>query len=280
MFYNRTYDLSSPDPHLSTRFIERLFYYEGINAPHGMDRFLPDGNTEIIVDLTEGTQFIYDNETLEEIQACRYFWASGVRTKPITIPSGNGTRMLVIAFKRGMAYPFYSMPMSELTDHVVSADLIFRRAIFQLREQLLAAECVDQMFVLVETFLFRCSRDRLSPKYTSRCIEYALSSITSQPNRLVLQQLRDQIGYSQKHFISLFKSQVGVSPKQYLNIMRFQQAVLEMETRQPIDWSQFARENGYYDQSHFIHEFKSFSGFTPVEYINRKTDMLNYVPVG
>ena len=262
------------------RFIERLFYYEGINATHTMDRFLPDGNTEIIIDLTEGTQFIYDNETLEEIQACRYFWASGVRTQPITIPSGNGTRMLVIAFKKGMAYPFYSMPMSELTDHVVSGDLIFSKAILELREQLLSAASIDQMFLLVETFLFLCAKDRLSSKYTSRCIEYAVSRITSQPNRLVLQQLSDQIGYSQKHFISLFKIQVGVSPKQYLRIMRFQHAILEMETCQPIDWSDFARENGYYDQSHLIHEFRYFSGFTPVEYIHRKTDMLNYVPVG
>ena len=262
------------------RFIERLFYYEGINAAHTMDRFLPDGNTEIIIDLTEGTQFIYDNETLEEIQACRYFWASGVRTRPITIPSGNGSRMLVVAFKKGRAYPFYPMPISELTDRVVNGDLIFRRLILELREQLLAATSIDQMFLIVENFLFLCARDRLSLEYTSRCIEYAVSSIGNRPNRLGLRQLSDQIGYSQKHFISLFKRQVGVSPKQYLKIIRFQRAVLEMETDQLIDWSDFARDNGYYDQSHFIHEFRNFSGFTPVEYINRKTDMLNYVPVG
>jgi AraC-like DNA-binding protein len=261
-------------------FIERLFYYEGINAAHSMDRFLPDGNAEIIIDLTEGTQFIYDNETLDEIQACRFFWSSGVRTRPITIPSGNGSRILVVAFKRGRAYPFYPMPVSELTDHVVSADLIFRRSILELREQLLAAASIDQMFLLVETFLFGWARDRLSSEYTSRCIEYAVSSIINQPNRLGFGQLSEQIGYSQKHFISLFKRQVGVSPKQYLKIMRFQKAVLELELGRPTDWSQFAWENGYYDQSHFIHEFRNFSGFTPGDYMQRKTDMLNYVPVG
>ncbi|HET9908229.1 MAG TPA: DUF6597 domain-containing transcriptional factor [Anaerolineales bacterium] len=262
------------------RFIERLFYYEGINAVHAMDRFLPDGNTEIIIDLTEGTQFIYDNETLEEIQTCRYFWASGVRTQPITIPSGNGTRMLVIAFKKGRAYPFYPMPMNELTDHVVSGDLIFKRAILELREQLLSAASIEQMFLLVENFLFQRSGDLLSPEYASRCIEYAVTAIINGPNRLDFQELSDQIGYSQKHFISIFKGQVGVSPKQYLRIMRFQHAVLEMEACQPIDWRHFSRENGYYDQSHFIHDFKYFSGFTPSEYMQRKTDVVNYVPVG
>ena len=188
--------------------------------------------------------------------------------------------MLIVAFKRGKAYPFYPMPVSELTDHVVSADLIFRRAILDLREQLLAAASIHQMFLLVEKFLFQCAADRLSSEYTSRCMEYAVSSIVNRPNWLDFRQLSEQIGYSQKHFIGLFKRQVGVTPKQYLKIMRFQQAVLKMEIGQSIDWSYFAQQNGYYDQSHFINEFRIFSGFTPSEYMHRKTDMLNYVPVG
>jgi hypothetical protein len=106
--------------------------------------------------------------------------------------------MLVVAFKKGKAYPFYPMPMSELTDHVVSGDLIFKRAILEMREQLLSASSIDQMFLLVEKFLFLCARDGLSLEYTSRCIEHAVSSIINQPNRLGFQQLSDHIGYSQK----------------------------------------------------------------------------------
>jgi AraC-like DNA-binding protein len=46
-----------------------------------------------------------------------------------------------------------------------------------------------------------------------------------------------------------------------------------------IRWSEIALESGYYDQAHFIHDFKFFSGFTPNEYLKRKADTLNYVPV-
>ena len=261
------------------RFVERLFYFEGVKAAHTKDRFLPDGNTEIIIDLTERTQFIYDNKTLAEIQACRYFWASGVRTRPITIPSGAGSRMLVVAFKKGRAYPFYPLPMNELADLVVGADLIFRRNILNLREQLLASSSIERMFSLVENFLLGQASYVLPSDSTTSCIEYAISSIVSGPNRLCLQYLSDQIGFSQKHFINLFKAQVGVSPKQYLKIMRFQNAIVELENNQLMDWSQFALQNGYYDQPHFINEFKNFSGFTPSEYMQRKTDLLNYVPV-
>jgi AraC-like DNA-binding protein len=261
------------------KFIENLVYYDDPALTHNLDRFLPDGNTEIIIDLTEKSQHIYDNETLQEIQICRYAWVSGVRTQPITIPSGKGSRMLIVAFKRGKAFPFYSFSMRELIDTVADADLVFGRGIHDLREQLLAAKSIDQMFRLVEAFLFRQAGDALREDSSTRCIDYALSSIVNQPTFQWLHQLSQQIGYSQKHFISLFKDQVGVSPKQYLKIMRFQKAIRTIENNKFFHWSHIALESGYYDQAHFINDFKCFSGFTPNEYIKRKTSLLNYVPV-
>ncbi|HEU0297642.1 MAG TPA: AraC family transcriptional regulator, partial [Anaerolineales bacterium] len=70
-----------------------------------------------------------------------------------------------------------------------------------------------------------------------------------------------------------------VAPKQYLKIMRFQKAILEIEKGTTMHWSEIALQNGFYDQAHFIHEFRAFSGFTPGEYIKRKSSLLNYIPV-
>jgi AraC-like DNA-binding protein len=261
------------------KFIENLIYYDDPGIHHNLDRFLPDGNTEIIFDLTEKPQHIYDNKTLQQIQICRYAWVSGVRTQPITIPSGKGSRMLIVAFKKGKAFPFYAFSMSELTDTVVDADLVFGRGIQDLREQLLAAKSIDRIFHLVEAFLLSQAGDALREDLSTRCIDYALSSIINQPNFRWLHQLSEQIGYSQKHFISLFREQVGVSPKQYLKIMRFQKAIRAIEKDEFIRWSHIALESGYYDQAHFINDFKLFSGFTPNEYMKRKAAELNYVPV-
>src|ERR671918_60439 len=127
-------------------FVENFIYFDGLTASHHLDRFLPDGNTEIIIDLTENPQHIYNNETLQQIQICRYAWVSGVRTQPITIPSGRGSRMLIIVFKKGKAFPFYPFPLNELTDTVAEADLVFGRKFHSLREQLLAAKSPAQMF--------------------------------------------------------------------------------------------------------------------------------------
>lgn len=261
------------------QFIENFIYFDEISAPHNLDRFLPDGNTEIIIDLTEKSQSIYDNQTLQEIQVCRQAWVSGVRTRPITIPSGDGSRMLVVAFKKGKAFPFYPFPLGELTDIVANADQVFGRKFYDLREQLLATQSIDRMFELVEDFLLQQAGDAICEDIANRCIDYALSSIISKPTLRRIQQLSDEIGYSQKHFIELFRGQVGVSPKQYLKIMRFQKAILAIETNASIQWNRIALESGFYDQAHLIHDFKLFSGFTPSEYIKRKSSTLNYIPV-
>jgi AraC-like DNA-binding protein len=260
-------------------FIENLIYTEGFSASHSLDRFLPDGNTEIIVDLTHRPQHIYDNETLQEVQTCRFAWVSGVRTRPITIPSGNGSRMLIVSFKRGRAFPFYPFPISDLTDTVAEADLIFGGRFHDLREQLLIAKSIDRMFQLVENFLLLQAANTLPANSAARCIEYAVSSIIHKPTLQGLHQLSKEIGYSQKHFIALFRQQVGITPKQYLKIMRFQKAIQAIEAKEIIHWSQIALGSGFYDQAHFIHDFKHFSGFTPKEYMKQKTATLNYVPV-
>ncbi len=261
------------------QFVDHFIYYEGYNPAHSMDRFLPDGNAEFIIELTDNTKHIYDNETLIELQAFRHAWVSGVRTQPITIPSGRDSRMLIVAFKRGRARPFYDFPMNELADLVVDADLVFGKRIRDLREQLLNTPSIHQMFSLIEKFLLQQSGDSLHANTASKCIEYVVSNIANQPNILGLQQLISQIGYSQKHFIDLFKKQVGVVPKQYLKIMRFQKAIQEIENNKSIQWSTIAAESGFYDQAHFIGDFKVFSGFTPGEYMKRKAASLNYIPV-
>ncbi len=259
------------------RFVQVFIFHEAYNPAHRVDRFLPDGNVEIIIDLNDRPQYIYDNDSLIEIQACNRVWASGVRTRPITIPSGKDSSMMIIAFKRGMAYPFFPFPMDEVSDAVVDADLIWGEDFGLLREQIAENKSSSKKFEIVEDFLIRAYLSRM---IVNPCVEYAVNSIIAAPDATSIGRLTSKIGYSQKHFISMFRKQVGITPKSYLKIMRFQRTVELAERTDVVDWRQVALDAGFFDQAHFIHDFKHFSGFTPDEYLKRKTDQLNYVPVG
>jgi len=258
-------------------FIDSFIYYEGYHPGHSIDRFLPDGNTEIIIDFDDRPQHIYDNQTLKEIQACRHVWASGVRTEFITIPSGKHAAMFIISFRKGMAYPFFPLPMNEMADRVVDADLLWGKDFAFLRERLLEIKEIDLKFKAAETFLLKHFQSRL---VTNPAVDYALGEIIRRPDQISLARLNQNIGYSQKHFIDMFKKQVGIAPKPYLKIIRFQKAISEIEERKEVNWTDISQDCGFYDQAHFINDFKFFSGFTPEEYVRRKNDILNYVPVG
>ena len=258
-------------------FVDCFIYYETPSyIQNTIDRFLPDGNVEILIDMNDAPQYIYDNTTFKEIQACHHVWASGVRTEAISIPSGRDASMMVVAFKRGMAYPFFPVPMNEISDCVLDADLLWGREFGMLRERILENRHSPRKFEIVEDFLLK---KFLSKMIVDPCVEYAVGEIVTQPDQIRLADLNQKIGYSQKHFIDLFKRRVGITPKAYLKIMRFQKAVDEIARQKEIDWTSVSLDCGFYDQSHFINDFKLFSGFTPEEYARKEFLYPNYVPV-
>lgn len=257
-------------------FIDHFFYYEGYNPEHSVDRFLPDGEVQIIFDLTDYPKFIYDNETLKEIQSCQNVWFSGFRTEPITIPSGKESEMLIVQFKKGKAFPFLSEPMQNLTNYVVDAELVLKSEILNIRERLLESKTKEEKFQILEENLLQCYLNQLQQ---NPFVNFAISKILSCPNQISIKEISEKVGYSQKHICKIFKENVGVTPKTFLKIIRFQKAIQQIEQQHFVDWSQIAFDCGFYDQSHFIADFKRFSGFTPSEYMKQRGNFLNYIPV-
>jgi len=237
---------------------------------------LPDGDVQLIFDLTDNPKYIYDNETLKEIQSCRNVWFSGFRTKPISIPSGKESELLVVQFKKGKAFPFLSEPMQNLTNYVVDAELVLKAEVLNLRECILEAETPTQKLHVLEKKLLHYYLNQL---HENPFVDYAVSKILTSPDHCAINEIANKSGYSQKHIINLFKKHVGVTPKEFLKIIRFQKAIQQIEERIPVDWLSIAYHCGFYDQSHFIADFKIFSGFTPTEYIQQKSEFLNYIPV-
>ena len=208
-------------------FIENFIYYRDFNPVHSLDRFLPDGNINVVFDLTDYPKFIYDNETFKEIQACRNVWFSGIRNNYITIPSGKDSEMFIINFRKGKAYPFVQMPLNELTDSVVDAELVLTNEIINLREKILSVTDIEQKFIIVEKYLLKFYQGKLE---INPVIDFAVNRIIDFPDQSAIKSISDNIGYSQKHFIRIFKQNVGLTPKAFLKVIRFQKAVSEIES--------------------------------------------------
>ncbi|MBK7038608.1 MAG: helix-turn-helix domain-containing protein [Bacteroidetes bacterium] len=270
------YEIYTPQFPLN-QFVESFIYYTNFNPAHSVDRFLPDGNINVVIDLTDYPKFIYDNHTLKEIQSCKNVWFSGIRNKFITIPSGRDSEMFIINFHKGKAYPFVEMPQNELTDCVVDGELVLTNEILNIRERLLGIKNIPQKFECVEQQLLKVfgKRMQLNP-----FVDFAVGEILRNPNIATIEKIAEKVGYSHKHLINIFKENVGLTPKSFLKVIRFQKAITEIEKSARANWTGIAFESGYFDQAHFINDFKNFSGFTPTQFLQLNNAYTNYIAVG
>jgi AraC-like DNA-binding protein len=85
-----------------------------------------------------------------------------------------------------------------------------------------------------------------------------------QGGQVNIRELSTQYFLSQKQFERKFKEHSGFMPKLYARIVRFETALSGYSRNRSL--TEVGYESGYYDQSHFIHDFKKFSGHHPRSY--------------
>ncbi len=92
--------------------------------------------------------------------------------------------------------------------------------------------------------------------------------VTSSTEYALVRDLQHVFNVSERQLNRNFYQTVGMSPKQFLRISRFEKSIELMLRMDKRDLASVAYELNFSDQSHFIREFKSFSDFTPLQYLN------------
>lgn len=102
--------------------------------------------------------------------------------------------------------------------------------------------------------------------------DYAVK-LLQQPGFQNIKKLASQLQISERHLEIQFKKHVGISPKTYSLINRFKRMEKLLHDKADIQWEQMNFAHEYYDQSHFIKDFKRFTGHTPSHYVLQNFDM-------
>jgi AraC-like DNA-binding protein len=145
-----------------------------------------------------------------------------------------------------------------------------------LRERLLAAPTPEAKFQVLESCLIA---QALKPLENHTAVRYALGLFLNIHAAPSVAAVTDSLGLSSRHFIQLFGGQVGLTPKLFCRVRRFQQVLKLVHSGGEVDWADVAADCGYYDQAHFIHDFRAFAGINPTTYLANKTEHLNHVPI-
>jgi AraC-like DNA-binding protein len=264
-----------PGPPL-IEFVERFWFYEGLDVPHRRERVLPDGSVNLMINLCGEPRRLFDREREDRSQDFRRAWVSGAHSEYIVIDARPLSSLIGVHFKPGGAAPFLGLPAGELRDRVIELDSLMAAAVSELRDSLLEAPTPAAKFRLFERFLIARAKGR--PE-RSPATAHALRRFQAVPHMVTVDAVAHELGISHKHLIARFHAEVGLTPKRFCRIRRFQQVLARIGQQAAVDWADLACACGYYDQAHFIQEFQGFSGLNPTAYLRERGEYLGFVPL-
>jgi len=255
-------------------FIEFIWLCRNDPSPHTLERVLPTGAAQLIVNLKEDETRLYDPEFPNRYATTSGSVLTGVQSRYQVIDTSEQEFVAGVVFKPGGTVPFIGKPAHETSDADTPLDVLWGHArTVALRERLLESDCPDRTLDALEAALLEV----WTPSEIHPAVAFALSAFDRSPLTTSIARVTDNVGLSAKRFIERFKSDVGLTPKRYCRIRRFQRAVTLVHQGSEIDWAAVALDCGYFDQAHFIHDFKSFAGLTPTGYQAARTSFQNHV---
>ncbi|HLZ61993.1 MAG TPA: helix-turn-helix transcriptional regulator [Ktedonosporobacter sp.] len=187
----------------------------------------------------------------------------GVITGKFSVLIKEKGQVFGIKFRPGAFYPFVKTPVSRFTDRFISLSEVFGADALALETLILSVEDEEEMINIAENFL----RERL-PEHDENVAEVnrIIDSISGDGTIIKVDDLVERLKLNKRWLQRLFNHYVGVSPKWVIKRYRLHEAAQKLAHGEVKDWFTLALDLGYFDQAHFINDFKAIVGETPAEY--------------
>jgi AraC-like DNA-binding protein len=251
------------DPFLS-EYVQSLWSMEAENDQdvYPRSQIMPDGIVELVFHYGDPLYTYQDGQ--KHLQSQNF--AISMMRKFIELESSGRTGFIAARFFPWGAYHFFDEPIQNFLDQSIDAKKLWsdsENIIVELKKNL----TVEERFKLVERFLLE--KFKVFKKDESKT-DTAIKLIREAKGALSVEEVCQAAGVQKKTLERKFMSTVGTTPKVISRIMRFLNICNHLEDYRHKTLTELTYECGYYDQAHFIKEFKEFSGFTPKEYFEKK----------
>jgi AraC-like DNA-binding protein len=164
-------------------------------------------------------------------------------------------------FRPGAFRPFLGFDVAELTDRSISLEEAFGDG--SVADAVRASDDGGEQIRHVEAFL----RERMpEPDGNVLAIARMARAMLDDPSIARVEDLTARFGMSARTLQRLFRRYVGVGPKWVLQRYRLHEAAERIADGYDGDWAALALDLGYFDQAHFIKDFKALVGCSPAEY--------------
>lgn len=225
---------------------------------------LPDGCVEVIFDLSDRFMQFHDDGRVE-LQP-RTMIAGQISRRILIAPTGK-TDLFGIRFHPAGALPLIGGPIHELNDLIIDAALVLGKDEALLFEMLSEHADLNTRARIFDLYFQKRLSDKTDGSHTAG---QAAGLILDSNGLISVTDIAATLNLSERTIERLFREYVGISPKLFSRIARFQSFLRSVENSPQSGLLDLAIEAGYYDQSHMIREFRSFTRRSPTEFFGRE----------
>jgi len=249
-----------PNPSLA-HFIKCFWTLEApVNVSQERQRIVPDGCMEMIFHY--GDLFYQYLENGTNVTQPRSF-VFGQIIKPLEIAPSGKTGVIAARFHPDGFIPFSTMEINTMDNRAVSLEELYGEQGKILEQDVVLATTTKDRIERIELFLLSKLR---SPEGVDALAKSSVDLLMRSKGQLSIGSLAEHLQSSKRQLERKFVSTIGLSPKQLSKIIRLQSALKTMEQKHFISLTALAHESGYFDQAHFIKDFKEFTGLSPKQF--------------
>jgi len=255
------------------------------------ERHLPSAEIPLIINFGAPHRSAAANEKV--FRVLDGAWIAGLRGQPARGEAVGERHFMIVRFTPLGAHLFLGLPMHLIAGRTVGLDEIDSGLMRQVMTSVGCASNWSDGFTAMEALIAERISTGTIPHMTAR----AWDMLSDADGRIAVGSLAAPFGCSHRHLISQFRKCIGVTPKSAARLLRFNRAVRLMNRRvfarrdtsagkpyievpaaadpraPKIAWADLAADCGYFDQAHFIRDFRQFAGATPSAFLKQVADV-------
>jgi AraC-like DNA-binding protein len=189
----------------------------------------------------------------------------GLTKKHILMKQQGAVLTIGASFFPAGFYPFFRIPISEFRNETFGLDTIWKHVANEIEAKLIDTDTISRKIELLEDFFL----DQLNQNAFLSLDAYKLLTHFSLSN-MSINNFCHRNGVHPRTLERLFNKYIGTTPKIFSRLSRFQIILNNLINRQENNLTTLAYEFDFFDQSHFIKDFESFTGSSPSKFLKEK----------
>ena len=194
----------------------------------------------------------------------------GLFTRPYEVQFRGMVKVFAIRFKPEGFYNVFGVPASEFKERYEDMSIVLGTEFIDLSHRVREEKSIAGIIRRVERHLLKnIQTNNIELSYVNRAAE-----LIRQTKSIRIEELSNQVYISQRQLEREFKDKIGISPKQYLRIIRLNEVQRLLDNNNLMDLTSVAYYCGYFDQAHFINDFKRITGKKPTIFIKERGQII------